>query len=150
MNPTGQPFQPPFSEPPPPGNRQDLNIPSILIIVMGSLGILFALFGLVRPSDNEQLSSLMNDPNFPPAAKQAMSAMVGGGAKAMNAFALLLDGLMVYGAVQMRSYKMFPLAMTSAVLAMLPCAGCCCLLGLPLGIWTITILMRPEVRSQFT
>jgi hypothetical protein len=152
MNPTGQPFQPPFSQEPPPRDaRNDLNVPSILILVMAGLGVLYSLYGLVSSgASTEQLNTMMNDPNFPPAAKDFVGALTGGVAKGLNVFAILLDGLMLYGALQMRALKSFPLAMTSAILVMLPCVGCCCLFGLPIGIWTLTILLRPEVRAQFT
>jgi hypothetical protein len=153
MNPTGQPFQPPFSQEPPPSDaRNDLNVPSILILVMAGLGVLYSLYGLVSSSaaSSEQLNTMMNDPNFPPAARDVIGALTGGLAKGLNAFGMLLDGLIIYGAVQMRNLKMFPMALTSAILVMLPCVGCCCLFGLPIGIWTLTILLRPEVRAQFT
>jgi len=38
--------------------------------------------------------------------------------------------------------------MAGAVVAMLPCQ-CCCLLGLPAGIWALVVLNKPEVNSQF-
>ena len=41
------------------------------------------------------------------------------------------------------------LAMTAAILAMIPCFSPCCLLGLPFGIWALVVLSKPEVQSQF-
>jgi hypothetical protein len=42
----------------------------------------------------------------------------------------------------------FGLVMAAVIVAMLPCQ-CCCLLGLPFGIWALVVLNKPEVKSQF-
>jgi hypothetical protein len=43
------------------------------------------------------------------------------------------------------------LAMAASVIAAipLPCVSPCCLIGLPIGIWAIVVLMKPEVKSAF-
>jgi hypothetical protein len=38
--------------------------------------------------------------------------------------------------------------MVASVVAMLPCQ-CCCLFGLPFGIWALVVLNKPEVKSHF-
>ena len=35
-----------------------------------------------------------------------------------------------------------------AAIRMLPCT-CCCIAGLPVGIWALVILLKPEVKSAF-
>lgn len=156
MNPSGQPFGgpgPQFGAPPPSGGnaRELLNVPSILIIVMGAIGILFGLYGMVSSGANsEQLGQLLNDPNLPPAFKKAMTMTTGPMSKVSNLIGMLLDVLMIFGAVQMRNLKMYPLAIAATVISMLPCGGCCCLIGLPVGIWALVTLMKPEVKAQFS
>ena len=59
-----------------------------------------------------------------------------------NAFSLLASILML-----MR--KQFALSIVGCLLAMLP-IGVCCIGGLPVGLWAMTTLLRPEVRSTFT
>jgi hypothetical protein len=39
--------------------------------------------------------------------------------------------------------------MTAAILAMIPCLSSCCIVGLPLGIWALVVLSKPEVKSEF-
>ena len=59
-----------------------------------------------------------------------------------------LAGLIALAAFRMRRLESYGLAVTASVLAMLPChAGF--LLGLPIGIWSLTVLMRPEVKAAF-
>ena len=56
--------------------------------------------------------------------------------------------LMLMGAWRMRQLENYPLCMTAAVVAVLPVhAGF--LLGLPIGIWALTLLTRPEVKAAF-
>jgi hypothetical protein len=41
-------------------------------------------------------------------------------------------------------------AVIASVAAMLPCTvSCCCILGLPVGIWSLVVLMKPEVKQAF-
>ena len=138
------------SEGPPPFDaRGALNVPSILLMVFGGIGVLFALYGAVAPTDSEQMATLLRDPNLPPAFGKAMTSLAGAGGKLVNLFGALLGGAMVYGALQMRSLRMYPAAVASAVLGMFPCTSCCCV-TLPIGIWALVVLLKPEVKSQFT
>jgi hypothetical protein len=154
MNPSGQPFNPQFGAPPPGGGgggaREALNVPSILLLVFGALGVLGALYGLVAGGANQaQVAQLMNDPNLPPEAKKALEALLGPGSKLLNLLGLAIAGTMAFGALQMRNLKSYPLAVTACVLGMLPCTNCCCV-TLPIGIWALTVLMKPEVKASFT
>ena len=151
MNPTGQPFNPQLGGPPP-GNaaREAVNIPSLLLLIFGGIGVLWALVSMLGSGANmAQLEDAMSDPNFPEQAKAALRMMAGPGAKLMNLFVIGILGLMTFGAWQMRNLKSYGLAMTACVLGMLPCSGCCCV-TLPIGIWAMTILMKPEVKSAFS
>jgi hypothetical protein len=154
MNPTGQPFNPQFGAPPPPGGgggaREAVNVPSLLLMVFGVLGVLFGLVGLVSSgASTAQVDQLLQDPNLPPEAKKAIAALLGPGTKMINLFGVAIAGLMTFGAFQMRNLKSYGLAVTACVLGMLPCTNCCCV-TLPIGIWALTVIMRPEVKSSFS
>jgi hypothetical protein len=56
--------------------------------------------------------------------------------------------LVVVGAGRMRRRRGYGLALAGAIVAMLP-ANYCWLLGLPFGIWALTVLRRPEVAVAF-
>lgn len=155
MNPSGQSFPQQFGGAPPPpgaggGAREALNVPGILFIVFGSLNVLFGLYSLVAGGvSQEQMAQLLNDPNLPPGAKQALSALLGGGTKLIALLGMCLAGLMVFGGVQMRSLKGYGIAIAACVVGMLPCTNCCCV-TLPIGIWALTILMKPEIKASFS
>ncbi len=63
---------------------------------------------------------------------------------------LLLGPVVILGAVQMLRRKMYGFVRFTAILAMLPLSThCCCVLGLPMGIWALVILNRPDVKAMF-
>ena len=132
--------------------RDALNVPSILLIITGAITVLLGLMGLVSPSGGN-LASMMNggDPNvarqmeqFKPMMDAAqrfgpISSIIGIG----------LGAFVIYGALQMRQAKGFGLSMGAAIAAMIPCFGCYCL-GIPVGVWALVVMNKPEVKAQFT
>ena len=45
--------------------------------------------------------------------------------------------------------KSLGLVRISAILAMIPVTSCCCVVGIPVGIWTLRILKKPQVEAHF-
>lgn len=158
MNPTGQPFTPQFGgTPPPPGGaaREALNVPSLLLLIFGVLGILATLSGLVTGGQmDDQWAKALQDPNLTPELKELFrkvaGIMTGKLVIALNALFLVARAIGTFGAWQMRNLKMYPLAVLSCILAMAPGSNCCCCITLPIGIWALTVLMKPEVKAAFT
>lgn len=70
---------------------------------------------------------------------------------AVYAFFALAAAVCFAGALRMKSLKSYGLAMTSAVLAILPCTTyVCCMVMMPFGIWAMVVLMKPEVKAAFS
>lgn len=161
MNPTGQPFDQ-FGAPPPQGPsggaREALNVPSILFMVFGGISALFALYSFIPqpdPMSNPQLQQMMNDPNMPANFKSAMSSYMGMASGPLHylsaVLSLLSAGLVIFAGLQMRALKNYMIAVAGSVVIMIPVIGsCCCCITLPIGIWALVILMRPEVKSAFS
>jgi hypothetical protein len=61
---------------------------------------------------------------------------------------LALDGLVIYGALQMRQLKSWNLSLAGAVAASIPCSFCC-VITIPLGIWAIVVLLNDEIKQSF-
>jgi hypothetical protein len=61
----------------------------------------------------------------------------------------VLTLLALFGAFRMRALRSYGLAMTSAVITLIPCATCCPLLGQIAGIWAIIVLLSPAVKAAF-
>lgn len=61
---------------------------------------------------------------------------------------VVLDGVTIYGGLQMRNLRSWNWSMASAVAACIPCTMCC-IVTLPLGIWALVILLRDETKAAF-
>ncbi|MBS0204796.1 MAG: hypothetical protein JSS49_17965 [Planctomycetes bacterium] len=57
--------------------------------------------------------------------------------------------LVAIGALKMKNLTNYGLAMTASILAMIPCFSPCCLIGLPIGIWSLVVLGDASVKSKF-
>ena len=62
---------------------------------------------------------------------------------------VLWSSAVVYGATLMLRMRHYSSARLSAVLALAPLCGPCAVLGIPLGIWALVVLVRPEVKAAF-
>ena len=51
--------------------------------------------------------------------------------------------------MKMKKLESYGWAMTASILALAPCISPCCLVGLPIGIWALVVLAKPEVKSAF-
>jgi hypothetical protein len=65
--------------------------------------------------------------------------------------ALIAAFLTTYGGVNLRSLNSYPLAMTGAILAVIPGISPmgCCGFGEVIGLWSIVVLLNREVRGAF-
>ena len=99
-----------------------------------------------------ELSPPMPRPDIRPMTDLVKNFFVGGSrfALATSIGQLFVAGVTIAGSVSMMSLRRFPLAVIAAILSMLPIATPCCVLGLPLGIWALVVLFRPEVSQSFT
>jgi hypothetical protein len=71
-------------------------------------------------------------------------------AMGFNALSVILIAVMIVGSLQMMRCRNYPLAMTAAVLAIVPfTTTCCCFLTLPVGIWALLLLQKPEIKAAF-
>lgn len=145
-----KPLPPPsFSTPgfPPSDSRvlDQVSGPATGLIVTAVLGFLGNGFTVVWSSVAGRFQEL--PPDLDPEIGnilQAASGMVGVGS-ALLGFAL--SALVWYGALQLKKGRSYGWAMTAAILALVPCTSPCCLVGVPIGIWALVVLMRPEVKS---
>ncbi len=62
---------------------------------------------------------------------------------------LVLAPVIIYGASRMLKLTGYKLSRAAAVLALIPCTSCCFLVGIPMGIWALIVLNKPEIRQAF-
>lgn len=120
--------------------------PAIGLIITGALGIVGQLLNLVVTAVNPQVFRALNNPNNPNFRFQAMPPAA---SMAVNVLELLVGVLIIYGAIRMKNLQSYTLAMTSAILAIVPCLSPCCCIGLPIGIWALVVLLDNAVKPAF-
>lgn len=124
--------------------------PAIALIVMAALGILFCLFVAIssmmppRPIPSDLSPELQS---FLQKMQSERSPLAG----LLYLFFAAMNGFVLFGAIKMLKLQSRTLVTVACIVAMLPVTVfCCCLLGLPFGIWGLVVINKPEVRSQFT
>src|SRR5262245_36318166 len=129
-------------------NLQTLRPPATALIIAGSLngmiGLLALLGGLLR------LSGIVGSEELPVNDAERLgyisSTVITYG---ISFLSLMLAPLIVYGAVQMMRGKNYRMARVAAILAINPFTSCCFLVGIPIGIWALVVLRKPEVKAAF-
>ena len=144
------PPPPPSMPPPPMGSgmaAQQVQGPALGLMITAGLALLFVLLSLVMNIAGVGMGAL-GDMGGGAATDQYLSYMSGGVGIVVNLIALGLYGFVLWGAMQMKQLRNWNMAMGASIAAMLPCS-CCCIIGLPIGIWSLIVLMKPEVKSAF-
>jgi len=136
---------------PDPGRARELvSGPATALIVTGILCVILSIVGLVmnltgagfRPPPGE----------IPPEMQQffqMMEQMQGPVAIVGSVINLGISILLIIAGQKMRALQSFALVVTGAILAIVPCLSPCCCIGIPVGIWALVILYKPEVKSAF-
>lgn len=137
-----------------PGSRaaalEQVNPPAILLMVTAGLGIVMSLLSLIWSAvmgTQELPPELAADPNVGKYLPlfQRMQAFSG----FSTIISLLLGGVTFFGALKMKKLENFGLSTAAAIIAIIPCFQPCCCLGIPVGIWALVVINKPEVKSAF-
>jgi len=124
--------------------RAMVNGPAIGLIVTAALGFFAQIAGIVM--------NLMPKPpqTFPAGSPEAMIQTFSGGIGVVAGVVGIIAAVVVLiGALKMKNLESHGWAVTASVIALLPCVSPCCLVGLPIGIWALVVLNKPEVKAAF-
>ena len=124
-----------------------VNGPSIGLIITGALSVFFAILRAVLVLSGVGLNLLQANSNT--AMPSWFSAMSGTAGVLMAVLQTACGIIVLLGGIKMRKLENYGLCMTASIIAMIPCISICCLIGLPIGIWALVILSKPEVKSSF-
>lgn len=125
--------------------------PATALLVTAVLGVIAVLLGAVVAMVG--MNAQTNTGDMPPEMRQIMESI-----KAMQTPALVaietviklaVAGVILIGALKLRKLESFPLVVTAAILAIVPCTSPCCCVGLPVGIWVLVAVFKPHVKSAF-
>ncbi len=122
--------------------------PAFALIVLGVLGILGAIWGFISPTDPEVIRNALEQGNMDAEQVDMTIGFVSKFAVGINIVQLAMAGLLVFAGSQMLKLKSWGLAVTASIVAMIPC-WCCCILGVPVGIWALIVLLDKDVKAAF-
>jgi hypothetical protein len=129
--------------------------PGVGLIVVGALGIVYGAMGIVGVAFQSAFAGLngMNNMNFPgqnPEMLRFIQMSQGVFGLVFAVIHLALGGLVIYGGIKMKALENYSLCMIASIIAIIPCISPCCCVGIPLGIWAVVVLNKPEVKAHFS
>jgi hypothetical protein len=122
--------------------------PAIALKITAILGLVFVAVGLVL-NFLALLGVQFHSQSFH-GSEQIFTALSGGFGIVQNLLKIAMGVLILIGAGKLERLESYPFALTASILAMVPCASPCCWIGLPVGIWALTVINRSDVKSHFT
>jgi hypothetical protein len=127
--------------------QQKVKIPAIGLIVLGVIGVLACLYSLFAGAvDVNQLI----EAGVPEAQAENAARILGGGGKVITVVCLAGALFVVWAGLQMKQLKSRGAAIAANILVMVPCVtSCCCIVGIPLGIWGLVVLFNADVKRAF-
>lgn len=123
--------------------------PAIALIATSSIGIaIYLIRAAMLLIVGGALMHRQLPSDVPPEVRDMIAHFQGPLGAMVCLFAAALNALVLLGAIKMLRLQSYGLAFAACIVAMIPCS-CCCVLGLPFGVWGLVMLNKPEVKSQF-
>jgi len=125
--------------------------PFVGLLLTGIIGAIFSIGTLIAVSVGTGLSSIAGRysdwaDEIPWGIEKFYEGAFAFGFSIVDIF---IAALIIYAALKMKDLKHWGLAVAASILAMIPCISPCCIIGLPIGIWCLVVLMKPEVKEAF-
>jgi len=118
--------------------------PAMALMILAGLNLALGVVGLLINVLGSSMAMFNQGP------QQAWGNMFSGGFGIVSSsLGILLSTVIFYGGMKMKRLENHGLAVASSILAIIPCTSPCCLLGIPVGIWALVVLTKPEVKSAF-
>lgn len=119
--------------------------PSIGLLITGILGAALSFIGLIASLFETGIESIKSHEFM-----GGYASIVEGAAGVAFCFVgLLVAGFIIYASLKMKALTQWSLCVAASIIAMIPCISPCCIVGLPIGIWCLVILTKPEVKTAF-
>jgi uncharacterized membrane protein len=118
-------------------------------MVVAGLGGAYALFGVLMAAlgIGGEAMSMFGDADMPEFVEMMMST----GFRVISGLVVFIfNAFVFFAAMQMKQLHSWPLALAGSIIAMTPCISLCCIIGLPIGIWALVVLFKPEVKEAFS
>jgi len=121
--------------------------PAIGLIATAALGILASAAGIIMNLAGVTMGSMGGQQSQEMPAWASM--LTGGLGIVSSLLGIGMSVLILLGALKMKKLESYTFAIIATVVAMVPCVSPCCIVGLPVGIWALVVLNKPEVKGAF-
>ena len=126
-----------------------VNAPAIALMITGILNGIYFIISLIAQLAlgasvllPEEIKSQM-----PSGASTVMQSAL---SVVFTLLWIIFSIFMVYGAMKMRSLENHTVAIIVSIVAMIPCfVPCCFVWAIPFGIWSLVVLLNPDVKACF-
>lgn len=136
-----QPPEPRYPGTMPNDPKAEVFLPGTFLVLVGGINALLGVVLLILSLTGAGLQMFSG---------YAPEAVIGGTTTLLNGLVgLALAGLIIYGGIKMKRLESWPLSLAASIVAMIPCTSPCYILGIPIGIWAMIIIFKPEVKSAF-
>ena len=119
--------------------------PATGLMVTGIIGAFFAVLTLIASIVGMGIAPFIRD-EIPDRYAEFWEGSVGAASSIVE---IAVAAFIIFAALKMRELKQWELSLAASIVAMIPCISPCCILGLPIGIWALVVLLRPEVKEAF-
>ncbi len=119
--------------------------PATGLLVTGIIGAFFACLTLIASIVGMSFAPFIRD-EIPDRYAEFWEGSVGA---ASSIVGIVVAAFIIFAALKMRDLKQWEMCLAASIVAMIPCISPCCILGLPIGIWALVVLLRPEVKEAF-
>ncbi len=128
-----------------PGVSDQVSGPSVGLLITGILGGVLSLMGLILNLVETGIESVKAHRYI-----GGYTDLAAGAAGVAFCFVgLLVAGFIIYASLKMKELTQWSLCVAASIIAMIPCISPCCLVGLPIGIWSLVVWTKPEVKTAF-
>ncbi len=99
----------------------------------------------------EIMKQIENDPNqdIPIESLDMVFNLYGYGGVIWAVLGLIIGPFVIFAAVRMMKLQGWGMALTAAILSLVPCFQGCCLLAIPAGIYAMVVLLDSSVKPTF-
>ncbi len=153
----GYPPPPPGYGPAPyPGDQTPPEVrvraPGMALMIWGGVGCLFSLVTLINLWSTQEIVGIEQFQEMATAMGTELDTkLLFSSQMFFSVLSVAINGLIFFGGMRMRLLRNYYLAMTAAILALIPCWVPCCfgLIGMAIGIWALVVLTNSEVKNAF-
>lgn len=154
--PSGPPAPPSFAGAAVPGvdgraaALSKVSAPAICLIVAGGLTVAFWLLSIILGLlGMDNMNARAFGANQSPEVQRTMQNMRGPMTVTIRVIGLGIGGFLILGGIKMKRLEGYGVCIAASIVALLPCP-LCCLISLPIGVWSLVVLSSADVKNYFS